>query len=292
MNFQRIAAAILLGVALPAAAADPATALHSALMRTQAVAVLLDVDTGRVVASVRPGLAARQLSTPGSLLKPFFLESALHADLIQPDTAVRCNRVLHISGHTLNCGHPADPPALTARQAVAYSCNSYFAALAARMTPQQMQQTLGRYGLGAPANLLPGESSLPARLPRTVQEQQLLVLGIEGLRVSVVQVAAAYRRLALAIRQHPDDPALRTVLQGMQDSIAYGMAANAAVPGTDLAGKTGTATDAGRPHGWFVGIGPAGRYVCVIFIPNANGGDAARLARRFYQQLPPEVLPR
>ena len=66
----------------------------------------------------------------------------------------------------------------------------------------------------------------------------------------------------------------------------YGMAHNAAVPGMEIAGKTGTASDTRkvRSHGWFAGIGSFGHeeVVIVIYLPRGNGADAARLAQHFF----------
>jgi hypothetical protein len=58
------------------------------------------------------------------------------------------------------------------------------------------------------------------------------------------------------------------------------MAHNAAVPGVEVAGKTGTATSGG----WFAGSGFLGqeRVVIAIYLPRGNGADAARLAQHFF----------
>ena len=65
------------------------------------------------------------------------------------------------------------------------------------------------------------------------------------------------------------------------------MAHNAAQQGIDIIGKTGTAADPANPHshGWFAGIATlrAHPIVIVIYLPNANGADAATLARHFLQ---------
>jgi stage II sporulation protein D len=64
------------------------------------------------------------------------------------------------------------------------------------------------------------------------------------------------------------------------------MAHNAFVPGMEIAGKTGTASDSmqGSSHGWFAGIGTSGheQVVAVIYLPRGNGADAARLAQHFF----------
>ena len=61
---------------------------------------------------------------------------------------------------------------------------------------------------------------------------------------------------------------LEAVRQGLKDSVSYGMAHLAAVPGIEIAGKTGTASDAGESwsHGWFAGTGDIRHKEVVIVI--------------------------
>jgi len=291
MKMRHIMAAVLAWVALPLAAADSPAAVYSnalqhALQRRDAVALVVDVRTGRVLAAKNPERAARLLASPGSVLKPFYLQAALDAGIVQPMATVHCSRLLHIAGHTLNCGHPPEPDQLSASEALAYSCNTYFATLALHMDAQQLGATLHRYGIGEASHLLPDEVVDPIVLPRTTERRQLFVLGVSGLRVSVAQVATAYQRLALAHRRHEESAATAAVWQGLEDSVSYGTSNVTAISGFASAGKTGTAADPdyARTHGWFVGIAPADvpRVIVVIYLPNGNGGDAAQMARRFY----------
>jgi len=119
--------------------------------------------------------------------------------------------------------------------------------------------------------------------PETREQKELLVLGVAGVTVSPAQIAAAYRKLALELNHAP---ALDTVREGLKDSVSYGMAHNAALPGIEIAGKTGTAGDTanGPSHGWFAGISDLGHHevVIVIYLPHGNGADAARLAQHFF----------
>ena len=134
------AAVCFLLLLAPALAAETTAqaALSSALRTTGAVGVVLDVNTGRLVAAVNPTDAAR---SPGSILKPLFLAAALNQHQVLPQTTVFCRRDLRISTGSrewnLACTHPQTDVAFTAQEALAYSCNRYFAALADRMTPAQ-----------------------------------------------------------------------------------------------------------------------------------------------------------
>ena len=126
--------------------------------------------------------------------------------------------------------------------------------------------------------LAAGAKSL--REPKNEAEVQLLVLGVDDVAVTPAQLARAYFRLARNLDATP------VVRRGLERSVAYGMAHNAATAGMTIAGKTGTAGDAGEAwtHGWFAGIVSHGaeQLVVVIYLPRGNGADAALLAHRFF----------
>jgi stage II sporulation protein D len=249
-------------------------ALSSALGNTPAIGVLLDLRTGRPMATVKAAQAESLRSAPGSILKPLFLAAALRHQQVQPQSTVFCRRDLRISADKrdwkLACTHPQTDVAFAAQEALAYSCNRYFASLADRILPEQTSAILEHYGLSH------------AKTPETREEKELLVLGVAGIVVSPMQIASAYRKLALEL----DDGRVDAVREGLYNSVRYGMAHNAFVPGMEIAGKTGTATDTmqGSSHGWFAGIGALGHeeVVIMIYLPSGNGADAARLAQHFF----------
>ena len=242
---------------------NPQSALTAALHGTPAVGVVIDLQTGRQLAIVNAEHAKNDRTTPGSILKPLFLNSALQQHTILPLTSVFCRRTLQINDGTrtwnLDCTHPRTGTPFNAQEALAYSCNQYFAALADRLLPEQTTAILEHYGLPLPNQ------------PQTRQQKQLLVLGLAGITVSPQQIARAYRTLALQWQ----DP----VRDGLRDSVRFGMAHNAAVEGMQIAGKTGTTS-----HGWFVGISQ--HVVLVVYLPHGNGADAARLAQHFFAATP------
>jgi stage II sporulation protein D len=262
-------------------------ALSSALRNTPAVAVVVDVKTGHQLAAVRPVEAASLRSAPGSILKPLFLAASLQHHQLEPQTTVFCRRDLRITAGNrdwnLACTHPQTNVAFTAQEALAYSCNRYFATLADRISPAQATEILEHYGLPQ------------TRTPETREEKELLVLGVAGIAVSPTQVATAYRKLALELDDTHTPDALDPVRDGLRGSVRYGMAHNADVPGMEISGKTGTASDTvqGSSHGWFAGSGSLGHQeaVVVIYLPQGNGADAARLAQHFFLAAKPSAAP-
>ena len=167
---------------------SPQAALSSALRATPAVGVVVDLKTGRLLATVKD---ANQSAAPGSILKPLFLAAALEQHEVLPQTTVFCRRNLRImDGGTnmeLPCTHPQSDVAFAAQEALAYSCNQYFAALADRIPTPQLAAILQHYGLPR------------APTPLTREQKQLLVLGVEGIAVSPAQMAVAYRKLFLEL---------------------------------------------------------------------------------------------
>lgn len=254
-------------------------ALDEALAGTNAVAVVLDED-GRLIAVERREEAERRAKRPGSTLKPFFLQAALRQGRVGAETTVVCHGDLRIAGRDVACTHPREENVLDAERALAYSCNAWFANLGRRFTPEDAAEVLRRFGFGSRTDGFAEEAAGEVRTPRTDAEVQLLVLGLEGVQVTTVQLARGYWQLGRELDREP------VVRRGLEGSVAYGMAHNAATERWTIAGKTGTASDAGEAwtHGWFAGIArqSAKQAVVVIDLPRGNGADAATLAHRFF----------
>jgi peptidoglycan glycosyltransferase len=65
----------------------------------------------------------------------------------------------------------------------------------------------------------------------------------------------------------------------MQTSVEIGYAAPAALPGTTVGGKTGTAeVPSGAPHAWFVAIAPVEQPRFAIAVVVENGGEGSSTA--------------
>ena len=251
--------------------------------------LVLDVATNRILAAYHFGEATRTLAAPGSTLKPLVLYSLVAAGRWNPSRRVACNRKLTVAGHRLACPHPAAPP-FDAREALTWSCNTYFAQVAEALRPGELGQMLRRSGLLGVTGLARNEATADFREPQTTSEEQLAVLGVVGLRVTPLELAGAYRWLALEMAAHPQSKAAQLVLSGLRDSAAYGMADEVHLAGVRVAGKTGTAedSDSARTHGWFVGLAPAGKpqVVVTVFVPAGRGADAAHVAGVLLEHAP------
>lgn len=243
--------------------------------------LILDIASNRILAAHHLDQAARTVAAPGSTLKPLVLYQLIASNRWNPEQRVACSGNLVIAGHALACSHPPAPP-FDARQALAWSCNTYFAQVARSLRPGELDSLFRASGLLAPTGLAPGEATAEFRSPQTADQTQLALLGVEGVRITPLELAEAYRWLAREFAAHPDSRATQTVLAGLSDSASFGMAGQAGLGGVRVAGKTGTAEGASteRTHGWFAGLAPADRpgVVVLIYVPSGRGADAAHLA--------------
>ncbi len=290
MRHTHVVQRIVIGAILAALCALPTTAYaqtwqsaveRSARATPEARVVVLDIATGKLLAAHRLGDAARTQAAPGSTLKPLVLYQLLAAERWSPERRIACDRRLAIAGHRLACTHPLRPP-FDAHEALTWSCNSYFAALARTLKPRELGALLRPSGLLSTTGLAPKEATAEFREPASDGQEELAVLGVEGIRITPLELASAYRWLAREITAHAHSSASQTVREGLEDSASFGMAGQASLGGVPIAGKTGTAESeqSSRTHGWFVGFVPveSPQVVIAVFVPASRGADAAHLA--------------
>jgi len=247
----------------------------------QARIVVLDIATGRLLASSHLNEAARTLAAPGSTLKPLVLYGLIDSARWDPSRRIACTRDLRIAGRSLACSHPSTDP-MDARQALAWSCNTYFFTVARTLAPGELRRLLAPTGLLSQTGLVPGEANANYRDPRSTDESALTLLGVDGILITPLELAAAYRWLALQLAAHPNSAAAQVIQAGLADSASFGIAALADRGGVPVAGKTGTANlGPGTPsHGWFAGLVPADRPTAVVavYLPAGHGANAAQVA--------------
>ncbi len=256
------------------------------MAQRQGSAIVLDVRSGQVLASVHLDAAARRLVYPGSSIKPLTLMALLEAGKLDAQTTLMCKRSLWINGRKLDCTHPDTKQPLDPAAALAYSCNSYFSAVALRLTPAQLRDSFVRDGFTSVTSLAPNEAAGEVSLAQSPEQQQLEAIGEWGVKVTPLELARAYRQIAMHATRHDDR--LAPLFEGLQGSVAYGMARTAQPQGVmTVAGKTGTARADEGPwtHAWFAGYAPADNpeIVVVVFLEKGHGGsDAATVARSIF----------
>jgi cell division protein FtsI/penicillin-binding protein 2 len=266
---------------------------RAAHLSPEARILVLDLGTGRLLTSHRIGEAARTLAAPGSTLKPLILYGLIAGGRWNPDRRIACDRKLVVAARLLDCAHPAAPP-FDAREALAWSCNTYFAQLARTLEPGELGRLLRPTGLlsvtGVAGETESTEAPAEFREPTNAEATQLALLGVDGIRVTPLELAVAYRWLAIELSRHPKSQAAQVVRAGIEDSASFGMARQASLGGVPVAGKTGTAEGAAssQSHGWFAGIAPADKpqVVVVVYLPAGRGADAAHVAAELFAHAP------
>lgn len=244
--------------------------------------VALDVTSGKILSQWNLRFAAGRVTAPGSTVKPFVLLELLQSGKIDPAQHLVCRRLLTIAGRRMDCTHSPAITNLDAADAIAYSCNSYFADAARRLEPLELAQSFERTGFTSRTELAPGEAvgRVVVAHPGDEEHLQLQALGYWGVEVTPLELLAAYRKLALN-KLRNDLPWATPVFAGLEGSVQYGMAQRAQPSGMTAAGKTGTAGGAGsRTHGFFVGYAPAEapEIVLMVYLDQGRGSDAAAIA--------------
>jgi SpoIID/LytB domain protein len=298
-------------------------AAQSALGGRDGVVLVLDAQTGRVRAAVNQRAAFEKATPPGSAVKPFTMLAALRTGSLDEATRVTCRRRYKQDGFKINCSHPRYATPFGPAQALANSCNYFFANTARALDPEAYARTLSSFGFGAQTRG-GSERESSGQLPRERAGVAEMLGDSEELRVTPAQLVTAYAalfnggRLLVPRRARAEgfepterarvevETAYRSLLvTGMRGAVAYGTAARAGLATLSLYvfGKTGTSTplDDWHSQGWFVGfaagesrqdetVAPADaappeavRLAVLVYLKHSRGAEAAELARPVFE---------
>ncbi len=273
--------------------------------------VVIDPQTGHIRAVVNPEIAFKTAFPPGSTIKPFTTIAALRAGVLTTDTRIRCRGKYKREDVIDACVHRPQLPPFNPAEAVAYSCNYYFATTGERLDGENFAQLLTEFGFGQTTGIEDQQET--AGIVARTRWQAQSALG-EGpfLQVTLVQMAMAYaalfnggtllkpnydgiRKVRAQVRIENEERA--TLLEGMRGAVSFGTAEKADLDSlpVHIIGKTGTSTQLQgfRTQGWFAGIAfkpntapePANaQLLVVVYLKNAHGSDAAELARPIFEE--------
>lgn len=249
-------------------------------------AIVVDVRSGHLLAAYHLDVAARRLARPGSAFKPFTLLALLQSGKLSPADSLVCRRNLRVGAHDLSCTHPQIGP-LQAVSALAYSCNDFFATFGGRLTAAELKAAFTKAGFASPTGLISDEATGFIHLAATDEERQLQAVGEGDMKITPLEMVAAYRAIAVRRTDPNATAADRVLFEGLEQATMYGMARLASSPELKVAGKTGTPkTDDGHwTNGWFAGYAPADKpeIAVVVFVERGTGpGDAAPLASEIF----------
>jgi stage II sporulation protein D len=134
-------------------------AAEAALADRGGAIIVMDAQTGRVRAAVNPEAAYAQAMMPGSSIKPFTTIAALRSGLIDEDSRTVCPGRFTGLSFSLPCTHADHLPPFNPSQAIAYSCNYYFATLGQRLNRDALVETLRKFGFGRTTGIADTEAS-------------------------------------------------------------------------------------------------------------------------------------
>jgi cell division protein FtsI (penicillin-binding protein 3) len=279
-----------------------------------ATAIVLDPATGAVRAmAVAPGFDANKYPQvwralqrnravtdtyePGSTFKLVTVAGVLSDRIVSPSTPFVLPYQIQVADRKIHDAEPRGTETMTVSQILSRSSNVGAITLAQRLTQHRLVQWIQRFGFGRRTGIdFPGESP-GILLPENDWSGSSIgniPIG-QGIAVTPIQMAAAYAAIAnrgMWVQPHLVDhvgdgrtvrPARRRVVSRwvasqliamLKNVVAEGTGTLAAVPGYQVAGKTGTAAKPDPQGGYsdtryvasFVGVVPASRPRLVILV--------------------------
>lgn len=245
-----------------------------------------------------------QVYPPGSLFKVVVAAAALSSGKYTPETVIPGPASLDLPDTDQNINNYDNLPCLGGRvtltQALAISCNTAFARIGLELRDDALRRQAEAFGFNAafstPLPVVPSIYPKDLNAPQTAQS----AIGQYDVRATPMQMAMVAAGVAnqgivmkpylVAEEQAPDlsvlsatepqelsravTPTVAAQLTAMMVSVVTdGTGANAAIPGVQVAGKTGTAQDGNRPpHVWFMSFAPADDPQVAVAVIVENGG--------------------
>ena len=272
---------------LAARAASAVVARDSRLGVQQAALVSLDADGGvrALVGGVNYGESQfnRAVSAhrqAGSAWKPFVYLTAMEAGQT-PEMPVVDEPVI-IDGWSPHNYEPEFLGTITLQDALAHSVNTVAARLADQVGRNNVAQTAHRLGINSPINTDPA-MALGTTLVTPLEMAQAYsafadggayasAYAIESIKTSGGKVL--YQHSPQTHRQVIANPALSEMNQMLRAVVASGTGVHDAIPGYDIAGKTGTTSD--YKDAWFCGF--TGGVTTVVWVGRDDATPMIRVA--------------
>ena len=305
-----------------------------------ATAIVLDPTTGGVLAmadvpsydanrypqaspEAQKNRAVTDMYEPGSTFKVVTVAGALSEHLVTPQTPFTLPYSLQVADRTIHDAEPRGTETMTVAQILAHSSNVGAITLAEELGRHRLMQWIERFGFGHSTGIdFPGEADGLVLPERDWSGSTIGNVPIgQGISVTPIQMASVYaalanhgvwiephlvdhvqgeRPLALRRRRIVSGPIASSLMSMLKGVVLEGTGQSAAIPGYQVAGKTGTAQVPG-PHGYvpgeyiasFVGIVPASRPRLVVLVKVDEPRSAifgAQVAAPAFQQIASAAL--
>ena len=265
--------------------------------------------------------AINQRYSPGSVFKVVVSAAALGTGKYTPQTSIPAPDTLTLPGtnttlENYNGESCSSSGQQTLIDALTISCNTAFAQLGIDLGEQKVRDTAKAFGIDEQGFEMPLKVA-PSKLGDIANDAELGVSSIGQQDVQLTPMQAAMIASAVANNgrlmkpylvsqaQAPDltvidktdpqemsqavSPEVAAQLTEMMTSVVNnGTGKRARIDGVQVAGKTGTAENAGQDHSWFIGFAPADdpKIAVAVFVRNGGrtGGDiSAPIAKTVIQ---------
>ncbi len=275
---------------------------------------VLNAQNGSVLGLA--GIAYSSPQPPGSTFKIVTTVAALEAGVVKLQDSFPVESSTIVGGREItNAGDAACGG--TFEQSFANSCNTVFAPLGTEVGGERLVKTAERFGFNSPPALFdaqataiiePPESTIPSSIPADVDlgasaigQGEVLATPLELASISQTIAAGGVRSPTPIVTEpelRPDAEPVKvtsgdiagTVRDLMVGVVAGGTGTAAALPGIEVAGKTGTAElgpapgsseEGGEPEqledAWFTSFAPANnpKLAVAVMLVNVKGGGGA-----------------
>jgi cell division protein FtsI/penicillin-binding protein 2 len=276
-----------------------------------AAAVVLDADGNIRGAASRPlddgfNRVLGGTYPPGSTFKVVTTSGLLAAGMT-PETPIDCPPTLNAGGRSFRNFEGGQLGTVPFATAFAESCNTAFINATSNMPAGELVAAAESFGfnteysvgLTTESSTFPEPADATELAAATIGQGRVLASPLHMATVAAAVIDGTWEPPTL-LPDNPSenapepvqlDPAVRETLAGlMRRVVTEGSGTAAAVPGAEVAGKTGTAEyGSGNPpptHAWFIGI--RGNYAVALLIEDGGvgGRDAAPVAQRILAALP------
>jgi len=242
---------------------------------------------------------------PGSTFKVLTTDALLAAG-VTPSSTLTCPSTVTVDGKVFHNFEHESTGDLSLTTAFAKSCNTAFiGATEAHLSAARLRAAARTFGFGLPLHL--GVSAVGGSFPSDGSKVETAAdaIGQGQVTASPVQMATVAAAVMTGRWRPPmllPDHTARTPLPAplgagvqaqltelMRGVVTSGTGTAAAVPGLDIAGKTGTAefghANPPHTHAWFIGF--SGHLAVAIIVEDGGvgGQTAAPLARAFFSHL-------
>ncbi len=255
--------------------------------------------------------ATTGLYPPGSTFKVLTAAAGIDSGAVTDSTVFTDDGSFEIEGRVIPEFNRPDETKTewTVREGLVWSLNVVYAQIGLEIGSEQYRSYTGKFGIGraiefeldvaqgqiaadladldnrvALADTAFGQGALLVTPLHMARVMMAIANGGKSMRPQLVQSIQTVDGEEIWTMEAEDDlqPVSRqtadVVLDMLYDSVAYGYASNAGIPGLNVAGKTGTA-ESGRdaPHGWFIGSAGVDEPEMVVAVCLDYGGEGGGL---------------